>query len=48
MKGEGQMAESIAKLFRITSERLGLNQDKMIWNLSDFNPKAGQAQLTLF
>lgn len=48
MKGEGQMAESIAKLFRITSDRLGLNQDKMIWNLSDFNPKAGQAQLSLF
>jgi DNA repair photolyase len=48
MKGEGQMAESISKLFRLTAERLGLNQDKMIWNLSDFNPKAGQAQLTLF
>ena len=48
MTGEGQMAESIAKLFRLTASRLGLNEDKMPWNTSDFNPKAGEAQLSLF
>lgn len=48
MTGEGHMAESIAKLFKLTSERLGLNDDKMQWNTSDFNPRAGDAQLRLF
>lgn len=48
MKGEGPMADSIAKLFRLTAERYGLNQDKMVWNVTDFNPKAGEAQLSLF
>lgn len=48
MTGEGQMAESIAKLFRLTSERVGLNEDRMKWNVSDYNPKAGEAQLRLF
>jgi len=48
MTGEGQMAESIAKLFKLTASRLGLNQDTMRWNTQDFNPKAGAAQLTLF
>lgn len=48
MSGEGQMAESIAKLFKLTAARLGLNEDKMPWNTSDFNPRAGEAQLSLF
>lgn len=48
MTGEGQMAESIAKLFRLTADRLGLNHDKMPWNTTEFNPKAGAAQLSLF
>lgn len=48
MTGEGQMAESIAKLFRLTAGRLGLNTDPMPWNTQDFNPKAGAAQLSLF
>lgn len=48
MTGEGQMAESIAKLFKLTAERLGLNSDKMQWNTSGYNPRAGEAQLRLF
>ncbi len=48
MKGEGPMADSIGKLFKLSTERLGLNRDKMIWNVSDFNAKAGEAQLRLF
>jgi DNA repair photolyase len=48
MTGEGPMAESIAKLFRLSAERYGLNRDRMVWNVKDFNPRAGEAQLSLF
>ena len=48
MRGEGKIAESIMQLFKLSKERFIKASDKFEFNLSDFNYKANEAQLSLF
>lgn len=48
MRGEGPIAESIRTLHRIARERYLPKEDDFEFDLSLFNPKAGDAQLSLF
>lgn len=48
MKGEGPLAESLNRQFAILTHKLNFNKNKMNWNLSDFNPDAGNPQLSIF
>jgi DNA repair photolyase len=47
MRGEGKMAESIKMLFAVSKKRF-LKEENFIFNLSAFNPRAGELQLSLF
>jgi len=48
MRGEGQVASAIKQLFHLAVQKHGLNRDEFEFNLVDFNPNAGKAQLRLF
>ncbi|MES2514242.1 MAG: PA0069 family radical SAM protein [Bacteroidota bacterium] len=48
MKGEGKIAESIMQLFKISRDRFMPNPSTFEYNLTDFNYKAGDKQLSLF
>jgi DNA repair photolyase len=48
MRGEGKIAESIMQLFKLSRERFIKTSQKFEFNLSDFNYKANEAQLSLF
>jgi len=48
MRGEGHMAQSIKQLFNLSRLRFMGNKDDFEFNVSDFNYKAGDAQLSLF
>jgi DNA repair photolyase len=48
MRGEGKIAESIMQLFKLSRERFIKASEKFEFNLSDFNYKANEAQLSLF
>lgn len=48
MKGEGKIAESIMQLFKLSKTRFMPNDGKFEFNVSDFNYKAGDRQLSLF
>ncbi|MES2762350.1 MAG: PA0069 family radical SAM protein [Bacteroidota bacterium] len=48
MKGEGKIAESIMQLFKISRDRFMPNPSGFEYNVSDFNYKAGDKQLSLF
>lgn len=48
MRGEGHMAQSIKQLFNLSRLRFMGNKDDFEFNVSDFNYKAGDSQLSLF
>lgn len=48
MRGEGPMAESIRQLFSLSRLRFMKSESKFEFNVSDFNYKAGDTQLSLF
>lgn len=48
MRGEGPIAESIRRLFALSVKKNGLNKTKFEFNCSDFDWRAGAAQLRLF
>jgi DNA repair photolyase len=48
MRGEGKIAESIMQLFKLSKERFIKPNQKFEFNLSDFNYKANEMQLSLF
>jgi len=48
MKGEGKIAESIMQLFTLSKTRFFKPTEKFEFNVSDFNYKAGDRQLSLF
>jgi DNA repair photolyase len=48
MRGEGPMAESIRQLFSLSRLRFMKQESKFEFNVSDFNYKAGDTQLSLF
>ncbi|TND09815.1 MAG: radical SAM protein [Bacteroidetes bacterium] len=48
MRGEGNIAASIKQLFRVAVQKHRLNRSEFIFNVDDFNPNAGKAQLSLF
>jgi len=48
MRGEGKIAESIMQLFKLSKERFIKSTKKFEFNISDFNYKANEAQLSLF
>lgn len=48
MRGEGPMAESIRQLFSLSRLRFMKTDSKFEFNISDFNYKAGDTQLSLF
>ncbi len=48
MRGEGKMAKSIKQLFDISKKQFMKNKNEFKFNLSAFNYKAGEAQLSLF
>ncbi len=47
MRGEGKLADSIQRLFTLSKDRF-IKSKAFEFNCSDFNYKAGKAQLTLF
>jgi DNA repair photolyase len=47
MRGEGKMAESIRQLFSISKKRF-MKEDNFEFDLSVFNHKAGESQMSLF
>lgn len=47
MRGEGKMAESIKMLFTVSKKRF-LREENFEFNLSAFNHRAGESQLSLF
>ncbi|HEU4719329.1 MAG TPA: PA0069 family radical SAM protein [Bacteroidia bacterium] len=48
MRGEGAVAESIGKLFRVSRQKYFTRDRDFEFDLSLFNPRAGDAQLSLF
>jgi DNA repair photolyase len=48
MRGEGPVAESIRQMFMLAVKRNKLNQTKFEFNIKDFNPRATDAQMSLF
>ena len=48
MRGEGKIAESIMQLFKLSKESFIKTSEKFEFNLTDFNYKANEAQLSLF
>jgi len=48
MRGEGKMARSIKQLFEISIKQFMKTKSEFKFNLSSFNYKAGEAQLSLF
>jgi DNA repair photolyase len=48
MSGEGPIAESIRNLFKISRKRFMPEDDGFEYDFSLFNPRAGDAQLSLF
>jgi DNA repair photolyase len=48
MRGEGPVAESIRQMFALAVKRNKLNQTKFEFNISNFNPRAADAQMSLF
>lgn len=48
MRGEGPYAEQVARLFRVTSRRLGLNRDRWSLSTAAFRRPDRSAQLGLF
>ena len=48
MRGEGPVAESIRKMFKLAVDRYMPEDDGFEFDMTLFNPKAGDAQLSLF
>lgn len=48
MRGEGHEASSIRQLFKIAVKKHGLNNDRFEFDLTLFDPHAGDSQLRLF
>jgi hypothetical protein len=48
MRGEGAIAESIANLFKISRNKFFPSENDFEFDLSLYNPRAGDAQMSLF
>ena len=48
MRGEGAIAESIARLFKVSRDKFIKNTSTFKFNCGDFNYKAAQVQMSLF
>lgn len=48
MRGEGAIAESIARLFKVSRDKFIKNTSTFKFNCDDFNYKAAQVQMSLF
>lgn len=48
MRGDGKVSEAISRLFKISKHKFMGEPDRFEFNCSDFNYRAGDAQLSLF